>query len=97
MRIRIPNGTTWSDTLPLEHVEGEGKGQHLIVQVIMKLICIQIESFVISVSACRNTTNSNITEPIRELQNMRNVCNRWKGSGNMHQSQNMERVVFMQS
>lgn len=35
MRIRIPNGTTWSDTLPLEHVEGEGKGQHLIVEVIM--------------------------------------------------------------
>lgn len=38
MRIRIPNGTTWSDTLPLEHVEGEGTEQHLIVQVIMKLI-----------------------------------------------------------
>ncbi len=35
MRIRIPNGTTWSDTLPLDHVEGEGKGQHRIVQVII--------------------------------------------------------------
>lgn len=40
MRIRIPNGTTWSDALPLEHVEGEGTEQHLIVQVIMKLIYI---------------------------------------------------------
>lgn len=35
MRIHIPNGTTWSDTLPLEHVEGDSKGQHLIVQVII--------------------------------------------------------------
>lgn len=40
MRIRIPNGTTWSDTLPLEHAEGEGTGQYLIVQVIMTLIYI---------------------------------------------------------
>ena len=40
MRIRIPNGTTWSDTLPLEHVEGEGSEQHLIVQVIKKFVYI---------------------------------------------------------
>lgn len=33
MRIRIPNNTTWSDTLPLEHIEGSDKGHHLIVQV----------------------------------------------------------------
>lgn len=40
MRIRIPNGTTWSDALPLEHVEGNGKGQHLIVQVIKQMMCV---------------------------------------------------------
>ena len=33
MRIRIPNNTTWSDTLPLEYIEGSDKGHHLIVQV----------------------------------------------------------------
>ena len=38
MRIRIPNCTTWSDTLPLEHIEGNDKGQHLIVEVI-KWLC----------------------------------------------------------
>ena len=40
IRIRIPNSTTWSDTLPLEHVDEEGTEQHLIVQVITKLIYI---------------------------------------------------------
>ena len=35
MRIRIPNVTTWSDALPLEYGEGESKGHHCIVQVIM--------------------------------------------------------------
>ena len=40
MRIRIPNCTTWSDSLPLEHVEGEGSEQHLIVQVIKKFVYI---------------------------------------------------------
>ena len=97
MRIRIPNGTTWSDTLPLEHVEGEGKGQHRIVQVIMKLIYTQIERFLMPVSACRNTKNTNTTEPIRELKNMGNACNRCKDSENMQPFQSVERVVFIQS
>ena len=33
VRIRIPNGTTWSDILPLEHVDGN-QVQQVIVQVI---------------------------------------------------------------
>ncbi|XP_068695500.1 intermembrane lipid transfer protein VPS13B-like isoform X2 [Montipora foliosa] len=34
MRIRIPNGTTWSEVLPLEHLEGNSEVQHRIVQLL---------------------------------------------------------------
>ena len=34
LRIRIPNRTTWSDTLPLDWADSEeSKGNHVIVQV----------------------------------------------------------------